>query len=74
MTSPDPLLQLYDLHKYKSLPQFHSKFRNIIGGKEYRERVPHLRGDDLAWLVEYLDSVSLQIALPHSILNIVVGS
>jgi len=72
MTSPDPLQQLYDLDKSSS--RFHNQLGSIIGGKEYRERVPHLQDDGLVRLVEYLDSVSLRIALPHSLFSIIAGS
>ena len=72
MTLPNPLQQLYDLEK--SSPQFYNQLRDIISGKEYRECVPHLRDDDLVRLVEYLDGVSLQIALPHSLFTVIVGS
>jgi len=68
----DPLQQLYDLKK--SSPRYYNQLRNIIGGKEYRERVLHLGDDDLVRLVEYLDSVSLQMALPHSLFTVIVGS
>ena len=72
MTLPNPLQQLYDLKK--SPPWFYNQLRSIISGEEYRERVPQLRDDDLVRLVEYLDGVSLQIALPHSLFTVIVGS
>jgi len=72
MTLPNPLQQLYDLDK--SSPQLYNQLRNIFSGKEYRECVPHLQDDDLVRLVEYLDGVSLQIALPHSLFTVIVGS
>jgi len=62
MTPPNPLQELYDLDK--SSFRFHGQLSNLIHGKEYREYVPHLRGKDLAQLVEYLDNVSLQIPPP----------
>ena len=62
MALPNPLQRLYDLDK--SSPQFHGQLSNLIHGQEHRERVSHLRGEDLVRLVEYLDSVSFQINLP----------
>jgi len=72
MTPPNPLQQLYILDK--SSPRFHSQLSNLIHGKEYRECVQHLRDEDLVRLVEYLDSVSLKITLPRSLLNASIGS
>jgi len=72
ISQADPLQQLYDLDE--SSPRFYNQLRNIISGKEYRERVPHLGDDDLARLVEYLDNASLQTALPHSLFTVIVGS
>ena len=66
MALPNPIQQLYDLDK--SSPQFHGQLSNLIHGQEYREHVSHLRGEDLARLVEYLDSVSFQIIFPPGLL------
>jgi len=72
MAPSSPLQQLFDLDK--SSPRFHDQLRDIIGGKEYRERIPHLRDNDLVRLVEYLDGVSPQIALLRSSFNVAAGS
>jgi len=72
ISQADPLQQLYDLDE--SSPRFYNQLRNIISGKEYRERVPHLWDDDLARLVEYLDNASLQTSLSHSLFTVIVGS
>jgi len=72
MAPPRPLQQLFGLDK--SSPRFHDQLRDIIGGKEYRERVPRLRNNDVVRLVEYLDSVSPQIALLRSSFNVAAGS
>ena len=61
MVAFDPLQQLQDLDR--SSPQFHDQLSDLLRGEEYRSSVLNLQGDDLAWLVEYLDSVSLQFIL-----------
>ena len=48
---------------------FHDQISDILSGEEYRECVPALRGDNLAWLVEYLDKVHPHVAPPHSPFN-----
>jgi len=62
MNPPDILEQLHYLDK--ASPQFHKHLSNFLRSEEYRSTVPSLQGEDLAWLVEYLDSVSLQIVSP----------
>ena len=57
------LQQLHDLDR--SSPQFHDQLSNLLRGEEYRSSL-NLQGDDLAWLVEYLDTVGLRIALVKS--------
>ena len=50
------LQQLHDFDKSSS--GFHDWLSAVLYGKEYRQRVPNLQGDDLVWLVDYLDEVS----------------
>jgi hypothetical protein len=57
MSLPNPLQQLHDLDR--ASPQFHEQLSSFLRGEEYQNAVPNLQGEDLAWLVEYLDSVSL---------------
>jgi len=57
MVLPHPLQQLHDLDK--TSPQFHDQFTHFLRGDEYRNGVSNLQGEDLTWLVEYLDGVSL---------------
>ena len=57
MTPPDSLQQLHDLDR--ASPLFHKQISEFLRGKEYRDAVPNLKGEELTWLVEYLDSVSL---------------
>ena len=60
--SPPALLQLY--HLDKSLPDFHDKLCNVFYGREYSQCVPDLQGDDLVWLVDYLDKVCPCVTFP----------
>ena len=62
--SPPALLQLY--HLDKSLPDFHDKLCNVFYGRKYSQCVPDLQGDDLVWLVDYLDKVCHRITFSHS--------
>jgi hypothetical protein len=67
MTPLDSLQQLHNLDR--ASPLFHKEISEFLRGKEYRDAVPNLKGEDLMWLVEYLDSVSLQTVFPHSTFN-----
>ena len=69
---PDPLRKLHDFDS--TSPLFHKQFVNFLRGQEYRNTVPDLQGEDLARLVEYLDSVSPQTTSPYSALKTDVGS
>jgi len=66
MSSPSPpvLQQLRRLDR--SSPDFQDRLSNVLYGEEYRRCVPNLQGDDLAWLVDYLDQVPHPIAIPNS--------
>jgi len=57
MNSPNVLEQLRGFDR--ASPQFHKHLSNFLRSNGYRSAVPSLQGEDLAWLVEYLDSVSL---------------
>ena len=46
--------------------KFHNQLNNILHGEEFKQSLLNLQGDDLTWLVDYLDGVRRQIALPHS--------
>ena len=67
------LQQLHDLDR--ASPQFYEQLGSFLRGEEYQNAAPNLQGEDLAWLVEYLDSVSLQInslnlrSTPAQVLN-----
>jgi hypothetical protein len=58
-----PILQQLD-RLNRSSPDFHDQLCNIIYGEEYVQSVPSIQGDDLVWLVDYLDRVSRHVALP----------
>jgi len=57
MSAHNVLKQLHDLDR--ASPQFHKHLSNFLRSKGYRNDVSSLKGEDLVWLVEYLDSVSL---------------
>ena len=66
MPSPNSLaLQQFD-RLNRSSPDFHDKLRDLLYGEEYKQCVPRLHGDDLVWLVGYLDEVRCRVSLPHS--------
>ena len=64
MSSPNtPALQ--ELHRLKgSSPNIHNQLSDVLYGEEYQQCVPILQGDDLVWLVDYLDKVCHHIAIP----------
>jgi len=72
MDLTNPLQPLHDLDR--TSPQFHKQLSEFLRGNEYRNVLSSLQKEDLVWLVEYLDSVSLQILSPHSTLNPGVGA
>jgi len=57
MGPPNALKQLHGFDR--ASPQFHKHLSNFLRSEGYRSAVPGLQGEDLAWLVEYLDGVSL---------------
>jgi len=80
MSSPS-LPALQQLNRLdRSSPDFHDQLSNALYGEEYKKCVeeykkcgeeykkcvPKLQGDDLVWLVEYLDKVRCRVALPRS--------
>ena len=48
--NPPALQKLHHLSR-----SFHDQLSDILYGDEYQQCVPGLQGDDLVWLVEYLD-------------------
>ena len=65
MSSPtsSALQQLYRLNRSSS--EFHDQVSNILYGEEYQRCVQDLQGDDLEWVVDYLDKVRRRVALPR---------
>ena len=58
MIPHNPLQQLSDLDRASS--HFHEHLIDFFRGNVYRNVVPGLHSESLAWLVEYLDSVRLK--------------
>jgi hypothetical protein len=65
---PRTLQQLRRLNK--SSPDFHDQLCKALCGEEYKQCVPNLQGDDLVWLVGYLDNVRRRVAVPCSLLTL----
>ena len=68
LMSSSPTLQQLDLLD-RSSPDFHDQLSNVLYGQEYQQCIPNLQGEDLVWLVDYLDKVRCHIALPHPLLK-----
>lgn len=66
MASPDsPVLQ--QLHRLdRSSPNFYNQLYDLLRGDEYARCMPNLQGDDVIWVVDYLDKVRHRTAHPHS--------
>jgi len=56
-------------HLEGSSSGFNDRLSNILYGEEYRRFVQGLQGDDLVWLIDYLDKVHRHVALPCSPLS-----
>ena len=65
--SPSALQQLRNLNT--SLSGFRDQLSNVLYGEEYQQCVQNLQGDDLMWLVDYLDKVRRRATFLHSLLN-----
>lgn len=57
------LKKLRDLDR--SLTGFQDQLSNILYGEEYVRCVANLQGDDLRWLVDFLDGVRHYAFHPH---------
>ena len=53
-------------HLDRSSPNFQDQLCDALYGEEYTQCVPNLQGDDLVWLVDYLDKVLPRVTFPHS--------
>ena len=67
-SSSTPMLQQLS-RLDRSSSGFHDQLSNILCGEEYEQCVPNLQGNDLVWLVDYLEKVRHRVAFPHSSLN-----
>jgi len=61
------LQQLSSLER--SSPDFHDQLRSVLYRKDYVQCVSNLQGDDLAWLINYLDEVRRRVVVLHSLLK-----
>lgn len=71
-SSSNPLQRLHCLEK--SSPQFPDQLTSLLSEKEYKDYTSGLRGEDLVWLVDFLDDVCLDTTISHSILMRSAGS
>ena len=60
-----PVLQQLH-HLDRSSPDLNDQLSNVLYGEEYQKCVPNLQGEDLVWLVDYLDEVCCHISPPRS--------
>jgi len=49
------LQQLHCLSRFS--PGFHDQLTEVLHGKKFQKHAPNLQGDDLVWLIDYLDKV-----------------
>ena len=69
MPSPSSLALLQFRHLDRSSPDFGDQLCNVLYGSEYEQYGPNIQGDDLVWLVNYLDEVRCRVSPPHSLLK-----
>ena len=69
MPSPSSLALLQFRHLDRSSPNFDDQLRNVLYGSEYDKYALNIQGDDLMWLVNYLDEVRCRVSPPHSLLK-----
>ena len=65
MSSPGPPALQGLRHLNRSSTNFHDQLNKILSGDEYQQCAQNLQGDDLVWLVDYLDKVRRRLALAH---------
>jgi len=53
----------------RSSPGFHDQLTKILYGEDYQQRAPKLQGDDLVWLIDYLDKVCCHVTSSHPLLK-----
>ena len=68
---PPSLPILQEVHRLdKFSPDFPTLLNNVLDKKEHHLCVPHLEGDALEWLVDYLNEVCRSISFPCSSLKL----
>ena len=50
----------------KSSPEFHDQLNNVLYTEEYIQCVTNVQGDNLTWLVDFLDNVSCCVVCGYS--------
>lgn len=48
----------------RSSSGFHDQLTKVLYGEKYQQYVPNLQGDDLVWLIDYLDEVRSTLPVP----------
>ena len=71
MTLPSSLQKLHDLDR--TSPHFDNQLINFLRGNEYKDAAPSLQGENLAWLVDYLDNVRFHLVFPRPALTAGTG-
>ena len=61
LPGPPALQQLHHLDRSSS--KFHDNLCSVFYGEEFQKCMQNLQGNDLVWLVEYLDKVRRHVAL-----------
>jgi len=65
--NPPTLPVFQQLHRIDgSSSGFHDQLTGVLYGEEYRRCAQDLQGDDLVWLVDYLDKVRCHVTFPFS--------
>ena len=68
--SPPTSPALQRLHRLdRSSSDFHDQLHNVLRGEEYVQCEENLEGDDLVWLIDYLDKVRRHLALLRLLLS-----
>ena len=50
----------------RSSSKFHNQLKDLLCGEEYKEWMSNVDGEDLVWLIDYLDKVHHPTAFPRS--------
>jgi len=57
-------------HLDRSTSGFHDQLTRVLNGEDYQQRAPNLQGDDLVWLIDYLDEVCRHITFPRPLFSV----